>query len=238
MIDKILKSFQKEEPLAWTAQDIRKDEKKSLQRIFHEFKDGFNFIKKYPRSVTIFGSARFAINSPYCIAAEKLAHRISKELHYAIVTGGGPGIMQAANKGAFDAHGTSIGLSIHLPHEQHSNPYIHNELYFSDFFSRKTILAFAAEAYVFFPGGFGTLDELFGILTLVQTGKIPRVPIFLMGVDYWSKLDAFILEEQLERLHAIEKTDMNLYKITDNMDLVINSIRDNPVQNWWKNTEF
>ncbi len=230
MIKKLINSI--------SGREIKKDEKKSLHFIFRELKNGFNFIKKYPQSVSIFGSARFSPDNPYYKQAEELARKISHELHYTVITGGGPGIMEAANKGAFGARGSSVGLSVVLPREQHTNPFVHDEMLFQHFFIRKTMLTFAAEAYVFFPGGFGTFDELFSILTLIQTKKIPKVPVFLVGVDYWSKLDQFIQSETIERLKAVSPEEHDLYMITDSMDAVITKIRENPVQNWWKDFEM
>ena len=142
-----------------------------LERINREFKDGFEFLKNYPKSVTIFGSSMALPDDSNYIAATELARRIVKETGYAIVTGGGQGIMEAANKGAFECGGISLGLNESIPHERVTNAYVTRAMKFSYFFSRKTMLFFAAEAYVFFPGGFGTFDELFGILTLLQNRK-------------------------------------------------------------------
>ena len=146
-----------------------------------------------------------------------------------VVTGGGPGIMEAANKGAFEAKGKSLGLTIKLPQEQTTNPYITNEVSFNYFFSRKVCLSFSAEAYLFFPGGFGTLDELFEILTLVQTRKIEKVPIILVGNDYWTALDAFIKEHLLSK-EMIDSEDITLYSISENEDEIIEIIRNAPVR--------
>jgi uncharacterized protein (TIGR00730 family) len=138
--------------------------------------------------------------------------------------------MEAANKGAFEAGGKSIGFTIELPHEQKDNPYLTGKVDFNFFFSRKTMMSFAAEAYIFFPGGFGTFDELFEILTLVQTGKIERVPIVLVGKEYWNILDDLIKKEMLEHHKTIEKDDMALYVITDDEDEVFEIIKNAPVR--------
>lgn len=217
--------------------DIQKDEQKDLKLIHDEFQRGFDFIKKYPKSVTFFGSARLKPGDSHYEEAKMLASEIVKALNYTVVTGGGPGIMEAANAGAMEAGGSSIGLTIKLPHEQHNNKYVQESVDFQYFFSRKTILTFAAEAFIFFPGGFGTLDELFDVLTLVQTGKIPRVPIVLVGKDYWQPLDHFIKNELLKTHATIDAKDIELYLVTENHQQIIELIRSAPIQNWWKNFE-
>jgi uncharacterized protein (TIGR00730 family) len=221
-----------------SADEIATDLDKSLQLIHTEFKQGFEFIQKYDKSVSFFGSARFPSDDHHCIQAEELAGRIVKELGYAIVTGGGPGIMQAANKGAFEAGGESLGLTIKLPKEQITNPYVKDERGFYYFFTRKTILTFAAEAFIFFPGGFGTLDEFFDILTLVQTKKIPQVPIILVGRDYWQPLQNFIIENMYEDHNAIGEDEIQLYTISDDFDEIIEIIKKAPVSKWWQNYEM
>jgi len=205
-----------------------------VKDISKEFRDGFEFIKKYPKSVTIFGSARLTIASSHYKDAEKLAGRIVTDLGYTVITGGGPGIMEAANKGAQEAGGESVGINIVIPHEQHTNPFTTSNITFEYFFSRKTILNFSAEAYVFFPGGFGTLDELFGILTLVHTKKIPSVPIVLFGKDFWSPLRDFIKTTVLEQHHTIDESCLDLFVITDSIDNTIRIIHDAPLSKWWK----
>ena len=156
---------------------------KRLDRIYNEFKSAFEFIKKYPKSVTFFGLARIDENNPYYQKARNLAGRIVKELDYSVLSGGGGGIMEASNRGAFDAGGKSVGLNIRLPKEQIPNKYTTKTLELSYFFVRKVALSFAAEAYIFFPGGYGTLDEFFEIITLIQTRKIPQVPIFWLATN-------------------------------------------------------
>ena len=214
--------------------DIRSDEKRDLKSIHDEFKRGFDFIQKYPKTVTFFGSARFAAGTEHYEEARTLAGKIVKSIGYTVVTGGGPGIMEAANRGAFEAEGSSVGMTIHLPHEQRSNQYVQETAEFQYFFSRKTLLTFSAEAFIFFPGGFGTLDELFDVLTLVQTGKIPKVPIIMVGRDYWDALDSFIKQQLLTTHHTISPDDVNLYHILDDHEQIIDLIRNTPVKNWWK----
>jgi uncharacterized protein (TIGR00730 family) len=220
-----------------TPEEIQEDEHKNLKLIGKELKQGFDFLLKYDRSVSIFGSAKFAENDEHYLEAKALAKRISSELGYAIITGGGPGIMQAANEGAYEAGGDSLGLTIRLPHEQVTNPYVKDEVAFQYFFTRKTILTFAAEAYIFFPGGFGTLDEFFEILTLVQTKKIPKVPIILVGRDYWEPLRDFILDNVYVEHGAVDEEDLSLYRIEDDHDRIVDIIRKTPVQKWWSQYE-
>ncbi|MDP3661654.1 MAG: TIGR00730 family Rossman fold protein [bacterium] len=201
-----------------------------IERINAEFKAAFELIKNYPRSVSIFGSARVEEGSVHYERARSLAARIVKDLGYAIITGGGGGIMEAANRGARDAGGQSVGLNIRLPKEQQKNAYTTDSMEFTYFFVRKVALSFAAEAYIFLPGGFGTLDEFFEILTLIQTHKIRRIPIILVGRDYWEELHDFMFRNAYRTEHAISKEDMELYTITDDDNEIIEIIRKVPVK--------
>lgn len=198
--------------------------------INNEFGQGFDFLKNYEKSVTFYGSARFKEDNPYYKQIQSLAYRISKELGYAIVTGGGPGAMEAANRGAKEAGGPSLGLAIDLPMEQEVNPYVTDSIPFYFFFARKVVLSYAAEAYVFCPGGFGTLDEFFEIITLVQTKKIPQLPIILLGKAFWSKLEVFIEETLANEAETIDKSDTSLYMITDDEDVILEAIKKAPVR--------
>lgn len=198
--------------------------------IAREFKEGFSFLEDLPRSVTFFGGVNITEENPFYKKAESLAFRIAKELNYAIVTGGGPGIMEGANKGAFEAGGQSAGLTIQLPREQIVNPYLNRHLDFYYFFSRKVCLSFAAEAYLFFPGGFGTLDEFFEVLTLVQTKKIEKVPIILVGHEFWDGVYDLMKKELLAR-STIEEADLKLFTITDSDDEILEIIKTAPVRN-------
>jgi uncharacterized protein (TIGR00730 family) len=206
-----------------------------LERIHHEFADGFDFLAKYPKSISIFGSSLAPRDGPIYAQAYDLGGRIVRDLGYAVMTGGGPGTMEAANKGAYDAGGVSLGLNISLPHEHETNAYVTNSLKFAYFFTRKTMLSFAAEAYVFFPGGFGTFDELFSILTLIQTGKIPHVPVILIDSHFWDPFQAFIEKNMLDNYAAIDSRDLKLFEITDSIDHVIDIIKKAPVSEWWRN---
>jgi uncharacterized protein (TIGR00730 family) len=216
-----------------TPEEINKNIDGHVTEIAREFKQGFEFLKKYQKSVTVFGSARFTDKSSHYTEAKDLAEKISKETGYTILTGGGGGIMEAANKGAFGAKGSSIGLNIILPHEQKLNPNVTDSIHFNYFFARKALMTFSSECYVFFPGGFGTFDELFGILTLIQTGKIPRVPIILFGKDFWIPLKNFIEAHMLNHHRTINKEDMNLFVITDSYDQAIKIIKNASVSDWW-----
>lgn len=200
-----------------------------VSRISKEFKEGFEFIKFYPRTVSFFGSARLPETDPYYVHARRLAGKIVSELQYTILTGGGGGIMEAANRGAFEAGGESVGLNIHLPHEQQKNGYTTDSMDFNYFFVRKVALSFAAETYIFFPGGFGTFDELFEILTLIQTRKIRRIPIVLYGVDFWTPLQDFIRKYMLEEHNTVDEKDLSLYTITDDMDEIVEIVRKAPI---------
>lgn len=209
--------------------EISEAVQKRVTFISKEFTDGFEFIKNYPRSVTFFGSARMKKDDIYYKKAMELAGRIVRELHYSVTTGGGPGIMEAANKGAFEAGGNSLGLTIDLPHEQLTNRYLTDKEDFHYFFSRKVCLSFSAEAYVFFPGGFGTLDEFLEILALIQTNKIPKAPIVLVGASFWVPLEQFFKEILLKN-EMIEEKELSLYTITDDEDEVLKIIKEAPIR--------
>ncbi len=213
-----------------TADDMKKEAEERVDLITKEFRDGFDFIMNHSASVTFFGSARFKEDNKYYKQARSLASRIVTENGHAILTGGGPGIMEAANRGAFESGGESLGLTIKLPHEQESNKYTTDSIDFYYFFSRKVCLSFSAEAYIFFPGGYGTMDEFFEIITLIQTHKIKPVPIFLVGSEYWKPLDEFIHKTLLE-IKAICPEDPDLYTITDDEDSIIDVVKNTPVIN-------
>lgn len=224
--------FMKNEQL--NAEEINRNVDEHLKDINNEFKAGFEILKKYPKSVTIFGSSRLTENSSHYNEAKKLAGKIVKELGYSIITGGGPGIMEAANAGAKDALGNSVGMNIRIGNMQSPNDKTTDSLAFDYFFTRKTMLTFAAEAYIFFPGGYGTFDELFEILTLVQTEKIPKVPVILFGKDFWNPLVDFFRSHMLGEHHTLTEEDMNMFVVTNSVDNVIKIIKDAPISEWWK----
>jgi uncharacterized protein (TIGR00730 family) len=182
-------------------------------RIMGEFVQGFDTLAEVGKAVTIFGSARVTEDDPMYQAARELAARLSRE-GFAVITGGGPGIMEAANRGAVEADGQSIGCNIELPFEQGMNQYVEIAVNFRYFFVRKTMFVKYAEAFVIFPGGFGTLDELFEALTLIQTGKIHNFPIVLYGSDYWQGLLDWIKDTLLAE-GKISPEDLDLLAITD-----------------------
>ena len=184
-------------------------------RIMAEFVDGFNFVSQFEKTVTFFGSSRFDSQNEHYRAAQKLARMLAKA-GYAIVSGGGPGIMEAANKGAVEGGGESVGLNIMLPFEQRINSFVKKSMAFNYFFTRKVMLAFSASAFVFFPGGFGTLDEAFEMITLRQTHKInPRIPIVLVGRDFWQPLEAWLSQNVYEKHHTIDEQELHLFKVVE-----------------------
>jgi uncharacterized protein (TIGR00730 family) len=206
---------------------IAKNQAKTADR---EFKNGYDMVMKYPKSVSILGSAILKPDNEWYKKAESLARRIVTELKYAVVTGGGPGIMEAANKGAYEAGGDSIGYAIKLPNEQYQNKFLTDSVTFNYFFTRKTMIFCSAEAYVYFPGGFGTMDELFEILTLIKTDKMPQAPVILVGKDFWQPLLNFIENELYEDYKVISKDFMEIYKIVDSEDEIIDIIRKAPLR--------
>lgn len=210
--------------------EIRKSARERALKAHDELEYGFNFMSKYPRSVTFFGSARFGEDNPHYKQAVDLAKMVVEILGYAVVTGGGGGVMEAGNKGARVGGGQSVAIAIKLPNEQKVNKYATDIANFYYFFTRKVILNFSAEAYIFFPGGYGTLDELFGILTLVQTRKVPPTPIILVGVDFWKPLDEFIKKTILGVHRAISENDLNFYLITDDLEEAVWIIKNAPLR--------
>jgi uncharacterized protein (TIGR00730 family) len=201
-----------------------------IKRINSEFEDGFEFLENYQKSVTVFGSSVVNEDNEFYKMAASLCKRISSELKCAVVTGGGPGIMEAANRGAYEAEGESLGITIKLPHEQVTNPYLTDHIALQYFFARKVLLSFSAEVFLFFPGGYGTLDELFEILTLVQTRKIRSIPIILVGSEYWKPFEKFLFDNILSR-GMIDDADISLFTIEDDEDKILDLIRNAPERN-------
>ena len=200
--------------------DIRAD----AERIGDEFLEGFEAVAKIDRpAVTIFGSARVPEGHPHYEHAREAARRFA-EAGFAVVTGGGPGVMEAANRGAREGDGLSVGFNIELPHEQYANPYLDIELTFNHFYARKTMFVKAAEGFVIFPGGFGTLDELFEALTLIQTGKVHHFPVVLFDSEYWTPLRRWVRERLLPD-GMISPDDLKLLHLSDDpqeiVDLVV-----------------
>lgn len=197
----------------------------SVERMSEELKDGFELLHKYRLAATFFGSARCTIDDEIYNAASELAARLAKS-GFAVISGGGGGVMEAANKGAFEAGGQSVGLNIKLPHEQKPNPYATETMTFRYFFTRKVMLTFASEVYIYFPGGFGTFDELFEIITLIQTKKIKRIPIILVGKDFWKPLDDLIKRQLRDKFATISPEDTELYTIVDSVDEAYKAVWD------------
>lgn len=199
-------------------QEIKTLDTWQIFKIMAEFVNGFEKLSKIGPCVSIFGSARTKNDHSYYHLAESIAFKLTKE-GYGIITGGGPGIMEAANKGAKEAGGKSVGLNIELPFEQYSNPYIDRDklINFDYFFVRKLMFIKYAQGFVVLPGGFGTMDELFEALTLIQTKKIGKFPIVLVGKDYWSGLIDWI-QNTLQSEGMIDPKDMNLFKVADSAD--------------------
>jgi len=214
----------------------------TMFKVMAEFVDGFEVLNNIGPCISIFGSARTKPGTHYYELAVKIASKLTEE-GYGVITGGGPGIMEAGNKGAWMKSGTSVGLNIDLPFEQHHNPFIApaRNLKHRYFFVRKVMFVKYAQGFVVMPGGFGTLDELFEVLTLVQTRKITPVPIVLVGKEFWEGLRNWIVEVMLERHHNINKEDLNLFLITDDPDEVapyINRFYDERVEELTPNFEL
>lgn len=179
---------------------------------------GLQIVRSFPSGVTVFGSARLPQDNKYCKMAFKLGHLLAENGH-AVITGGGPGIMEAASHGAYEIGGRVIGLNITLTHEQFPNPYLTDCLTFEYFFARKVALAMAAKVFVFFPGGFGTMDELSEILCLTQEQKMPKMPIFLVGKDYWKGFDRII--KKMIDLKLVAAKDAKIFKVTNDVTEIV-----------------
>jgi hypothetical protein len=199
--------------------ELQTEAAQRISRIETDFANGFAKINQYSDTVTLFGSARLKETHPYYQKAREIGAMLA-ESGYTVITGGGGGIMEAGNRGAFEAGGQSIGFNIQLPQEQALNPYTTDAQQFRYFFSRKVLLAYSAQAYIFFPGGYGTLDEFFEILTLVQTKKVEQAPIILVGDKYWGMLDKFIKKQLLYGQYTISPGDQKLYTITEDLDKI------------------
>jgi uncharacterized protein (TIGR00730 family) len=207
-----------------TTPPFTKEDPWRIFRIMAEFVDSFETLSKVGPAVTIFGSARLAPAHPSYQTAVSLGRMLAKE-NLAVVTGGGPGIMEAANRGASEVKGKSVGLNIELPFEQKGNKYANIPIDFHYFFSRKVCFVKYSIAFIFMPGGFGTLDEFFEVLTLVQTRRIPRYPLILIGEDYWSGLLRWT-KNTLEKNAFISPGDMDLFTLTDNPQVALDIILD------------
>jgi uncharacterized protein (TIGR00730 family) len=192
-------------------------------RIAEEFRAGFEVVESVPKpAVTIFGSARVTDDDPVYEQARAAGRRFA-EAGFTVVSGGGPGVMEAANRGAQEAGGRSVGFNIELPHEQSANPYLDVCHTFRHFYARKTMLVKVAEGFVMFPGGFGTLDEMFEALTLIQTGKVLHFPVVLVGRAYWADLLGWIGDELLDH-GMISRDDLRLLYLTDDPEVAVHEV--------------
>jgi len=205
-----------------TWNEIRTNDSWAIFKIMSEFVNGYESMARIGPCVSIFGSARTKPDNKYYLLAESIAYKISKA-GYGVITGGGPGIMEAGNKGAHRGEGTSVGLNIELPFEQHYNPYIDKDknLNFDYFFVRKVMFVKYSQGFVVMPGGFGTLDEMFEAITLIQTKKIGKFPIILVGSSYWSGLMDWVKTVMIEEHKNANIEDLNLIKIVDTEDEVV-----------------
>jgi uncharacterized protein (TIGR00730 family) len=195
-------------------------------RIMAEFVDGFEMMARVPTGISVFGSARAMPGQPYYRKAEEVG-RLIVQAGFAVITGGGPGIMEAANKGAKEAGGESVGLNIILPFEQVANPYLTKVINFRYFFVRKVMFSKYAAGFIFFPGGFGTLDEFYDTVTLIQTEKIHRLPVALVGKDFWGPQLAWMRETMLGRFGHISPEDLDLFRLTDEPSEAVGHVRAN-----------
>ncbi|HET9545530.1 MAG TPA: TIGR00730 family Rossman fold protein [Gaiellaceae bacterium] len=203
--------------------ESRDGDRRRVKRIAAEFFEGFEAVAQIPSpAVSMFGSARVREGHFAYDYARKTA-RCFAEKGWSVVTGGGPGVMEAANRGAKEGGGISVGFNIDLPHEQYANPYLDLEVTFAHFYARKTMFVKAAEAFVIFPGGFGTLDELFESLTLIQTGKILDFPVVLVGSRYWGELLTWIRERPLKE-GIVSPDDVELLYLTDDPDEAVRTV--------------
>lgn len=205
-------------------------EETKLCMIQEEFRQGIDMISMYTPSVTFYGSARLTEDHEAYKKAQSLAYRISKELNYIILSGGGAGIMEAVSRGAHDAGGKSVGLTIRLPNEQKTNQYVTDVIPFYFFFARQVSMSYMTEVCIFCPGGFGTLDELFEMLTLQQTGKLGRIPIILFGVDFWTPFYDVIKNTLVGKYQTVSQVDMNLFTITDSEEEVLKIITESKLR--------
>jgi len=200
-------------------------EESKLCMIQEEFREGIDTVKDMGPSVTFYGSARLKQDHPDCLRAQNLAYRIGKELGYKIISGGGAGIMEAASKGGKDAGVEVIGMTITLPHEQATNPYLTKEIPFRFFFARQVSMHYTNEACIFCAGGTGTMYEFFEILTHLQTGKIGPIPVILYGIEFWTPIKKLLEEQFVEKYQTISKADLDRFIITDDVDQIIEVIR-------------
>ncbi len=218
--NRVEESFKKKD---WN--EIKTNDSWAVFKIMSEFVEGYERLARIGPCVSIFGSARTSEDHEYYKLAEEIAYKLTLN-NYGVITGGGPGIMEAGNKGARRGKGTSVGLNIELPFEQHYNPYIDNDkmINFDYFFVRKVMFVKYAQGFIVLPGGFGTLDELFEALTLIQTKKLGKFPVILVGTAYWTGLLDWIKSTLKKKEKNISADDLDLIKIVDSADEAVNEI--------------
>lgn len=215
--------------------DFRSSMSWRMFRVMSEFAMGWEFIADFQKSVTVFGSTRTKEGNPWYEEARKLGRMLAKE-GITVLTGGGPGAMEAANRGAFEGGGESVGLNIELPHEQKVNRFVHKSREFHYFFTRKLMLTYSAKTYVYFPGGFGTLDELFEMMTLIQTKEIEPIPVILVGTDHWRPFVNWIEEVLYRKLGYIDSSDIKIYTVVDSAEEAMKIIKKAKVRNGFYDT--
>lgn len=212
--------------------DFANDANWRIFRIMSEFIAGFEFLAPLRKEVTFFGSARFDEDSHWYKEAQDLGRILAKE-GFTVITGGGPGIMEAGNRGAYEGGGESIGLDIELATEQRRNAYVKKGIGFHYFFTRKVMLSASAQAYIFFPGGFGTIDEFSEIITLLQTKKMEPVPVVCVGREFWEPMNDWIRTVMLGNLQTISPEDLDLYTVVDSADEAFELIKDSPERKYF-----
>ncbi len=205
-----------------------------MVQINKELREAFKTIADFPKSVTFFGSARLQPGTEFYEKARSLGAKCCKE-GFGVVTGGGPGIMEAGNLGTFETCGSGIGFNIVLPFEQKANPNVTHGVDFEYFFTRKFTMNFTGEAYLCFPGGFGTMDEFFEILTLVQTKKVEKIPIILVGKEFWQPIMDYSKDVLLDKFGTISKEDLDLFVILDDEDEIMEIVRNAPLRGEYYN---
>lgn len=208
-----------------TWNETKSNDSWSIFKIMSEFVEGYERLQRMGPCVSIFGSARTKPDHPYYLMAQDIAYRLTQK-GYGVITGGGPGIMEAGNKGAREGGGVSVGLNIDLPFEQHSNPWIDNDksIDFDYFFVRKVMFVKYSQGFIVMPGGFGTLDELFESITLIQTDKIGRFPIIMVGKEYWAGLIEWVKKTLLDQTNNISKEDLDLWVVVDTAEEAVDEI--------------
>lgn len=219
--------IKKQEHLSKNWNEIKTNDSWAIFKIMGEFVEGYEKMSKIGPCVSVFGSARTPEDNEYYKLAEEVAFQLTQN-GYGVITGGGPGIMEAGNRGAKRGGGISVGLNIDLPFEQHSNPYIDSDksIDFDYFFVRKVMFVKYAQGFIALPGGFGTLDELFEALTLIQTKKVGRFPVILLGRDFWNGMVDWIKEVVLAKEKNISPEDLELFKIVDTPEEAVAEIND------------